>query len=99
MLQPRTPVLTSRVCSVVLGRAGTQFPEDKIVGRYHRSLGLLMDAIRRTSRAYVFDNSGLPGEHTWIAEITDGRSLELKTNRVPAWFKRAVLDKISASMA
>lgn len=26
----------------------------------------------------------------------DGRSLEIKTNRVPAWFKRAVLDKIES---
>jgi ABC-type multidrug transport system ATPase subunit len=32
---------------------------------------------------------------TWLAEITDGRVLEMKTDRVPAWFKRAVLDKIT----
>ena len=34
------------------------WPEDKIVSRYHRSLGLLMEAIRHTDRAYIFDNSG-----------------------------------------
>jgi len=28
-----------------------------------------------------------------LAEITEGRTLELKTDRVPAWFKHAVLDK------
>lgn len=28
-------------------------------------------------------------------KITDGRVLELKTGRIPAWFKRAVWDKIT----
>jgi len=34
------------------------------------------------------------GKRTWLAEITDGRELELKTDQIPAWFKQAVLDKI-----
>jgi len=57
----------------------------------------LMDAIRLTNRAYIFDNSGDNADckHTWLAEITDGKRLELKTERIPAWFKRTVLDKIS----
>ena len=85
----------SRVKSrVKLG--GHSVPEDRIETRYHRSLDLLMDAIGHTNRAYVFDNSGdtLDKSHTWLAEITDGRELELKSDRIPAWFKRAVLDKI-----
>jgi len=79
---------------VKLGGHGV--PEDKIEERYHRSLGLLMDAIRHTNRAYIFDNSGdnSDGKHTWLAEITDGRKLELKTDKMPAWFTRSVLDKI-----
>ncbi len=71
---------------------GHPVPEDKITTRYHRSLALLPAAIRATNRAYIFDNSGGKGEHTWLAEITDGREMELKTNLVPAWFKRSVLD-------
>ena len=49
-------------------------------------------------RAYVFDNSGdnKDRKHTWLAEITDGWVLELKADQIPAWFKRAVLDKIRA---
>jgi predicted ABC-type ATPase len=80
---------------VALG--GHAVPEDKIVSRYHRSLNLLMDAIKHTNRAYIFDNStdSLHGDHTWLAEITDGRTMELKTDLVPAWFKKAVLDKVS----
>ena len=84
----------SRVQSrVKLG--GHPVPEDKITERYDRSLALLMDAIRRTNRAYIFDNSGdnADGQHTWLAEITEGKQLELKTDKIPAWFKRAVLAK------
>ena len=75
---------------------GHTVPEDRIVTRYHRSLNLLMAAIRHTNRAYVFDNSGdnQSQKHTWLAEITEGRELELKSDRIPAWFKRVVLDKI-----
>ncbi len=75
---------------------GHTVPEDRITERYHRSLDLLMDAIQHTNRAYVFDNSGdnQNQAHTWLAEITEGRELELKADRMPAWFRRAVLDKI-----
>jgi predicted ABC-type ATPase len=78
---------------VMLG--GHAVPEDRIVQRYHRSIALLMEAIRQTNRAYIFDNSGDNADrsHTWLAEITDGRMLELKTERIPAWFRRAVLDQ------
>ncbi len=79
---------------VALGGHGV--PEDKITPRYYRSLDLLTDAIGCTNRAYIFDNSGdsNEGKQTWLAEITDGARLELKTNEIPAWFQRSVLDKI-----
>lgn len=75
---------------------GHDVPEDKITTRYYRSLGLLMEAIQHTNRAYVFDNSGdsADGKQTWLAEITEGRKLELKTDKIPSWFTKAVLDKI-----
>ena len=78
---------------------GHDVPEDRIVPRYHRSLELLLEAIHHTNRAYVFDNSGdnKDRKHTWLAEITDGRVLELKSDQIPAWFKRSVLDKIKPS--
>lgn len=80
---------------VLLG--GHDVPADRIEKRYYRSLDLLMNAIRNTNRAYIFDNSGdnEDKKHTWLAEITEGKELELKTDRVPSWFKRAVLDKIT----
>ena len=75
---------------VLLG--GHSVPEDKIVSRYERSLDLLMEAIRYSHRAYIFDNSN--HRHIWLAEITGGSLLEIRTNHIPNWFKKAVLDKI-----
>ena len=86
----------SRVLSRV-GQGGHSVPKEKIRSRYYRSLDLLPEAIRHSDRAYIFDNSGIQGDHTWLAEITDGKSLEIKTNVIPAWFKRAVLDKMSGT--
>lgn len=70
---------------------GHAVPHDKIISRYARSLDLLSDAVTFTIRAYIFDNSG----HTrvWIAEVTDGETLEIKTDQMPAWFKTALWDK------
>lgn len=80
----------SRVHSrVKLG--GHAVPEDKIAERYYRSLDLLMEAIRHTNRAYIFDNSG--DQHTWLAEITEGKQLKLIAEIIPSWFNRAVLAK------
>ncbi|MFM2059419.1 MAG: hypothetical protein RLY71_3804 [Pseudomonadota bacterium] len=63
---------------------GHPVPHDKIVSRYHRSLDLLSQAVTFASRAYIFDNSG--HERVWIAEVTDGRDLELHTDQLPHWF-------------
>ncbi|MFM1907582.1 MAG: hypothetical protein RLZZ591_1259 [Pseudomonadota bacterium] len=68
-------------------------PKDKIIERYDRSLDLLADAVACADRAYVFDNSD--SERVWIAEITDGTELELKTDLMPYWFKTALLDKFT----
>jgi predicted ABC-type ATPase len=72
---------------------GHSVPEDKIIARYTRSLNLLVDAIRHTNRAYIFDNS--THQQIWTAEITDGAFLEMKADRMPRWFKSAVWDKFS----
>ena len=75
---------------------GHGVPPELVEKRYYRSLDLLMSAILHTNRAYIFDNStdNADRTQTWLAEITDGRTLELKTDQIPVWFKRSVLDKI-----
>lgn len=72
---------------------GHSVPEDKIVSRYQRSIDLLSEAIKFTNRAYIFDNSTY--EHIWLAEITNGQSLEIKTDLLPAWFKKALGNKFN----
>lgn len=70
---------------------GHPVPPDKIESRYYRSLDNLADAVLYANRAYIFDNSS--HEKVWIAEITDGDELELKTDLMPYWFKTALWDK------
>lgn len=76
---------------------GHPVSEEKIRSRYTRSLALLLEAIRNTDRAYIFDNSFESRDAsspTWIAEITDGNQLRMQSASEPAWFKAAVLDKL-----
>lgn len=73
---------------------GHPVPKDKVTNRYRRSLELLMHAVQATNRAYIFDNSH--EEPIWVAEITDGRTLEIKTKEMPVWFKKALFDKLAA---
>ncbi len=71
---------------------GHPVPDDKITTRYHKSLDLLINAIHLSDRAYIFDNSG--DNKIWLAEITNGKNMELKTDNVPEWFATYVLNKI-----
>jgi predicted ABC-type ATPase len=71
---------------------GHPVPEDKIRDRYTRSLELLIDAVTYSNRAYIFDNSTDDQEHAWIAEVTDGLVIELKSSEMPAWCKTALWD-------
>lgn len=73
---------------------GHDVPEDKIVSRYARSLDLLMEAVKHSHRAYLFDNSRQGSERLWVAEITEGHDLELKCDPMPRWFQKAVWEKV-----
>jgi len=71
---------------------GHPVPDEKVITRYVRSLALLPDAIRHADRAYIFDNSG--AQKIWLAEVSGGTTLTMKTCLMPAWFKTAVWDKM-----
>jgi predicted ABC-type ATPase len=73
-------------------RGGHNVPTDKIISRYYRSLDLLLQAIKHTNRAYLFDNSG--ENQTWVAEITNGKELSLRSNTKPLWFEKYILNKL-----
>jgi predicted ABC-type ATPase len=71
---------------------GHDVPTEKITSRYFRSLDLLAEAIKFTNRAYIFDNSG--SSLLWLAEITEGQSVEIKSQNTTIWFNKYVLDKM-----
>jgi len=70
---------------------GHPVAEDKIRSRYVRSLELLSQAVMHADRAYIFDNSD--SDRLWVAEVTDGVEIEMKSDEMPAWFKKALWDK------
>jgi predicted ABC-type ATPase len=84
----------SRVENRVIS-GGHQVPTDKIIERYYRSLALLADAVQHTDRAYIFDNSY--HEKVWVAEITGGNEMEMRSDSMPHWFKTALWDKFAPS--
>jgi predicted ABC-type ATPase len=79
------PAINVRRIQQRVAGGGHDVPEEKIVARYHRSLALLPEAIRHTDRAYFFDTSN--AESWYFAEITNGVSIELKSDEIPNWFQ------------
>lgn len=73
-----------------VAKGGHPVSRDLIVSRYHRSLGLLPDAARVASRAFVFDNSTGGSAPALIAEAEDG-TLEFHAERVPKWITTVFL--------
>jgi predicted ABC-type ATPase len=74
-----------------VSQGGHHVPQNKIIERYYRSLDLLREAIKYSHRAYIFDNSG--NHQLWLAEITDAKTIEIKSDSVPNWFNRYILEK------
>ncbi len=65
---------------------GHEVSPQKIKDRYYRSLDLLLDAVKLSNRAYLFDNSGKYYE--LIAEISNGKNVEILDidKELPEWF-------------
>lgn len=84
------PVINASRVEHRVKTGGHDVPLGKINSRYFRSLTLLLDAIKLSDRAYVFDNSG--SQAILVAEINDSE-IEIKSDLVPTWFQKYVLDK------
>lgn len=69
---------------------GHNVPKEKIISRYYRSLELLSEAVKYSSRAYIFDNSSQ--EKQWIAQINNGKEFEFKSTVVPQWVNNYLLN-------
>lgn len=74
---------------------GHSVSPNKIRQRYHRSLGLLADAIQCSTRAYMFDNTG---EIEHVAEVENGAIVE-HIESLPDWYVTYVQRKMETGPA
>lgn len=72
-------------------QGGHSVPKDKIVSRYYRSLELLLEAVKNSNRAYIFDNSSQ--EKLWVAQINEGKEFEYKSENIPEWVDNYLLKR------
>jgi len=80
----------SRV-NVRVAQHGHFVPPETIRDRYYKSLGLLKNAVKNSSRAYIWDNSG--STSLLIAEITNGVDVMIiDTDKVPNWFVKYLVN-------
>lgn len=67
---------------------GHNVGEVQIKKRYYNSLDLMLDGVKLSHRAYIFDNSGI--RYEMVAEVTDGKQVNVVNpeRAVPDWFYR-----------
>lgn len=74
----------SRV-NVRVAQHGHFVAPDVVTNRYYKSLQHLKEAVKKSNRAYLWDNSGTAS--LLVAEITDGSDVTIfDTDKVPNWF-------------
>lgn len=80
----------SRV-NVRVAQHGHFVPPEVITNRYYKSLQQLKKAVKKTNRAYIWDNSGKAS--VLIAEITEGSDVKIiDTDKVPNWFVKYLVE-------
>ena len=79
-----TPLMTKRAMQYK--------PEEKIKTRYYRSLDNLYNAVLKSDRAFLIDNSGK--KHELIAEYDKSiNTLNFASNYYPEWVQKYFIDK------
>ncbi|MDQ2770983.1 MAG: hypothetical protein M3Y54_10840 [Bacteroidota bacterium] len=68
-----------------VSKGGHGVSTEKIVSRYAKSLGLLVETMQQVNRAYLFDNSG--ASIWWFAEY-EPDTLTTIGAEIPEWFRR-----------
>ncbi|GAA3981789.1 hypothetical protein [Hymenobacter antarcticus] len=81
-----TPAVNVDRVSNRVSKGGHGVSTEKIVSRYAKSLGLLVETMQQVSRAYLFDNSGT--SIWWFAEYEPDK-LTTVAEELPEWFRRA----------
>lgn len=98
---PRTNV--ERV-ALRVDHGGHDVPEDRIVARWHRTMGLLARAVKAADRAFVFDNSesGPTLNPRLVLQIDMLRQTEAtgrQFTRIPPWVRHFVVEPLELRIA
>jgi len=84
------PEINLNRVNVRVAQRGHPVAPEVIRSRYYRSLENLKTAIMKTSRAYIFDNSGSAA--VLIADIENGTDVRIiDTAKVPNWFVKYLI--------
>lgn len=80
----------SRV-NVRVAQQGHSVAPEIVRNRYYKSLQHLKEAVKKTNRAYIWDNSAAAS--LLIAEVTEGEDVKIiDTDKVPNWFVKYLVD-------
>lgn len=71
---------------------GHPVPEEKIRKRYYKSLNLMYDAVKLSTRSYLFDNSGK--YYKMVAQIDNGKKVQTFVKSIPNWFIKYLYNKV-----
>jgi predicted ABC-type ATPase len=77
-----------------VGKNGHAVAEDRIRSRYAKTMKLLSFAIKRSYRAFLFDNSSYEDPLRSVAEIHHGEKIKITTDELPNW----VIDHVLSPM-
>jgi len=91
-LTTEDPSININRVKIRVAQNGHTVPEEKIVKRYYKSLELMLDAIKVSNRAYLFDNSSKYYE--LVAQVDNGKKVQLYTKKIPNWFSKYLFNKI-----
>ena len=80
-----TPAVNVDRVSNRVSKGGHGVSTEKIVSRYAKSLGLLVETMQQVNRAYLFDNSG--AAIWWFAEYEPSKLTTIGPE-IPEWFRR-----------
>lgn len=80
-----SPALSRERVADRVGADGHDVPEEKLAGRYHRSLENLRRAIRDLPLVQIYDNSDHQAPHRFIAEFRNGKLHRRCEGAVPPW--------------
>ncbi len=78
--------------NIRVAQKGHPVPEEKIRKRYYKSLDLMYDAVKLSTRAYLFDNSGT--YYKMVAQIDYGKKVQTFVKTIPNWFINYLYNKV-----